>query len=57
MRDGGIMQFVKYVSAFAPGSRWDVAAVYDLEKDDSSSNSSNSSSSEGNSSDSSDSSD
>ena len=57
MRDGGIMQFVKYVSAFAPGSRWDVAAVYDLEKDDSSSNSSNSSSSERNSSDSSDSSD
>ena len=31
MRDGGIMQFVKYVSAFAPGSRWDLAAVYDLE--------------------------
>ena len=31
MRDGGIMQFVKYVSAFAPGSRWDLAAVYDLD--------------------------
>jgi len=30
LRDGGIMQFVKYVSASAPGSRWDVAAVYDL---------------------------
>ena len=40
LRDGGIMQFVKYVSAFAPGSRWDVAAIYDLEEDTDSSESS-----------------
>ena len=28
LRDEGLMRFVKYVSASAPGSRWDVAAVY-----------------------------
>ena len=28
LRDEGLMRFVKYVSARAPGSRWDVSAVY-----------------------------
>jgi prolyl 3-hydroxylase /prolyl 3,4-dihydroxylase len=28
LRDEGLMRFVKYVSAAAPGSRWDVAAVF-----------------------------
>jgi hypothetical protein len=53
MRDGGIMQFVKYVSAFAPGSRWDLAAIYDLEEDEEGSSSTNNSSSGSSSSDSS----
>ena len=26
----GIMRFVKYVSASAPGSRWDVAVEYEI---------------------------
>ena len=33
----GIMRFVKYVSASAPGSRWDVAVEYEIvqpEEDD-----------------------
>jgi Rps23 Pro-64 3,4-dihydroxylase Tpa1-like proline 4-hydroxylase len=33
LRDEGLMRFVKYVSAAAPGSRWDVAAVL-LPEDD-----------------------
>eukprot|EP00892_Ulva_mutabilis_P005320 jgi/Ulvmu1/315/UM001_0319.1 len=28
LRDTSLMQFVKYVSAGAPGSRWDIAAAY-----------------------------
>lgn len=31
MRDPNVLRFVKYVSANAPGSRWDVAAEYELE--------------------------
>ena len=52
LRDGGIMQFVKYVSAAAPGSRWDVASVFEIEEqdDNSSSGSSSSSSNDDNSS-------
>jgi prolyl 3-hydroxylase /prolyl 3,4-dihydroxylase len=37
MRDQGIMRFVKYVSAQAPSSRWDVSMEYEIvqpEKDD-----------------------
>ena len=30
MRDTGVMRFVKYVNAQAPGSRWDVAAEYSV---------------------------
>lgn len=30
LRDEGIMKFVKYVSANAPGSRWDVATEYKI---------------------------
>ena len=33
LRDEGLMKFVKYLSAAAPGSRWDVAAVYQPEPD------------------------
>ncbi|KAF8057154.1 Ogd [Scenedesmus sp. PABB004] len=33
MRDAGLMRFVKYVSAAAPGSRWDVAMEYVPEDD------------------------
>jgi hypothetical protein len=31
LRDQGVMRFVKYVSAAAPGSRWDVAAEFQVE--------------------------
>jgi hypothetical protein len=37
LRDEGLMKFVKYVSAIAPGSRWDISAVmlpYDDSDDD-----------------------
>ena len=54
LRDSGIMQFVKYVSASAPGSRWDLAAIYDLVEEDTSEEDS-SGSSNGSSNDSSDS--
>ncbi|ORE10214.1 hypothetical protein BCV72DRAFT_35530 [Rhizopus microsporus var. microsporus] len=30
LRDQGVMRFIKYVSAKAPGSRWDAAYEYDL---------------------------
>lgn len=30
LRDEGLMRFIKYVSASAPGSRWDIAAEYSL---------------------------
>ncbi|GAA5806925.1 hypothetical protein MFLAVUS_000274 [Mucor flavus] len=30
LKDEGVMRFVKYVSARAPGARWDVAFEYDL---------------------------
>ncbi|KAI8999276.1 Oxoglutarate and iron-dependent oxygenase degradation C-term-domain-containing protein [Gaertneriomyces semiglobifer] len=30
LRDEGLMKFIKYVSARAPGSRWDVAFEYEL---------------------------
>ena len=33
MRDEGTMKFVKYVSHAAPSSRWDVAAVYEVDQD------------------------
>ena len=33
LRDEGLMRFVKYLSAQAPGSRWDVAGVYVPEDD------------------------
>ncbi|EPB83134.1 hypothetical protein HMPREF1544_10119 [Mucor circinelloides 1006PhL] len=32
LRDEGVMRFIKYISAKAPGSRWDVAFEYDLEE-------------------------
>ena len=31
MRDAEVMRFVKYVSAAAPGSRWDVTLEYEIE--------------------------
>jgi len=31
LRPPGTMKFVKYVSAAAPGSRWDVAAEYTVQ--------------------------
>ncbi len=34
LRDEGIMKFIKYVSANAPGSRWDVTAEYSIVRDD-----------------------
>jgi Rps23 Pro-64 3,4-dihydroxylase Tpa1-like proline 4-hydroxylase len=34
LRDEGIMKFIKYVSANAPGSRWDVTAEYSIIKED-----------------------
>ena len=30
LRDEGVMHFVKYVSAGAPGSRWDVCGEYEV---------------------------
>jgi hypothetical protein len=30
LRDEGVMRFVKYVSARAPGARWDLSFEYDL---------------------------
>lgn len=30
LRDEGVMRFVKYVSASAPGSRWDVCGEYEV---------------------------
>eukprot|EP00588_Corethron_pennatum_P009000 CAMPEP_0194266094 /NCGR_PEP_ID=MMETSP0169-20130528/1119_1 /TAXON_ID=218684 /ORGANISM="Corethron pennatum, Strain L29A3" /LENGTH=621 /DNA_ID=CAMNT_0039006703 /DNA_START=28 /DNA_END=1893 /DNA_ORIENTATION=+ len=32
-RDPGTMRFVKYVSSFAPSSRWDLSVVYDVTDD------------------------
>lgn len=34
LRDRGIMKFVKYVSANAPGSRWDITTEYELPPDE-----------------------
>ena len=34
LREPGTMRFVKYVSAAAPGSRWDAAAVYEVQTRD-----------------------
>jgi hypothetical protein len=34
MRDAGVMRFLKYVNAQAPGSRWDVAAEYSVVAED-----------------------
>ena len=34
LRDPGTMSFVKYVSALGMGSRWDVAATYEIDPDD-----------------------
>lgn len=33
LRDEGVMRFIKYVSARAPGSRWDISFEYDLPED------------------------
>ena len=33
LRDVGVMRFVKYVSASAPGSRWDVCCEYEVYQD------------------------
>ena len=33
LRDEGVMRFVKYVSASAPGSRWDVCCEYEVYQD------------------------
>lgn len=33
LRDEGLMRFIKYVSASAPGSRWDIAAEFSLSDD------------------------
>ncbi len=30
LRDPGVLRFVKYVSASAPGSRWDVCGEYEI---------------------------
>ena len=30
VRDAGVMRFVKYVSAGAPGSRWDISAEFKI---------------------------
>lgn len=32
MRDEGVMRFIKYVGAGAPGSRWDIAVEYEIEE-------------------------
>eukprot|EP00039_Didymoeca_costata_P033108 m.40734 g.40734 ORF g.40734 m.40734 type:complete len:532 (-) comp9701_c0_seq2:1017-2612(-) len=34
MRDAGTMRFIKYVSAQAPSSRWDLASVYAIQDSD-----------------------
>ena len=34
VQDEGTMRFIKYVSAQAPGSRWDVSAVYSFVDDE-----------------------
>ncbi|KAI7825872.1 Oxoglutarate and iron-dependent oxygenase degradation C-term-domain-containing protein [Kickxella alabastrina] len=34
MREPGVVKFVKYVSASAPGSRWDVSFEYQVQADD-----------------------
>ncbi|KAI8332562.1 Oxoglutarate and iron-dependent oxygenase degradation C-term-domain-containing protein [Chlamydoabsidia padenii] len=34
LRDEGVMRFIKYISASAPGSRWDVAFEYDLPEEE-----------------------
>jgi len=34
MRDQKVMRFIKYVSASAPGSRWDISSEYAIEIDD-----------------------
>ena len=34
LKDEGVMRFVKYVSARAPGARWDVAFEYDLPEEE-----------------------
>ncbi|KAI0175640.1 oxygenase-like protein [Hypoxylon sp. FL1284] len=33
LRDSGALKFVKYVSRAAPGDRWDVSGVFDVEED------------------------
>ena len=33
LRDEGLMRFVKFLSAFAPGSRWDISAVIKPDND------------------------
>ena len=34
LRDSGVMRFVKYVGAAAPGSRWDVAGEFEVNMDE-----------------------
>lgn len=36
LKDEGVMRFIKYVSARAPGARWDVSFEYDLPEEESS---------------------
>lgn len=33
LRDSGALKFVKYVSQSAPGDRWDISGVFDVEED------------------------
>ena len=34
LRDDGVMKFIKYISAGAPSSRWDVSAEFKVDLDD-----------------------
>ncbi|KAI9019178.1 Oxoglutarate and iron-dependent oxygenase degradation C-term-domain-containing protein [Phycomyces nitens] len=34
LRDEGVLRFVKYISARAPGSRWDVAMEYEIDQEE-----------------------
>ena len=34
VRDPGLLSFIKYVSAAAPGSRWDVAFEYEVPEEE-----------------------
>ena len=34
LRDRGTQKFVKYVSASAPGDRWDLSGMFEVEEED-----------------------